>query len=141
MKNVHVLLVEDNEGDILLTTEALEEGLNIANISVARNGKEAVSFLLKNKNSNEKLPDFILLDINLPFKNGFEILEFIRNTDELSNIPVIMLTTSSLENDKKKAGSYGANLYLIKPLEVSDFALAVENIKNFWKEFKTISKN
>lgn len=136
MKNLHVLLIEDNEGDVLLTSEALQEGLYIENISVARNGKEAVSFLSNNKDFIKNLPDFILLDINLPLKNGFEILEFIRSTNQICKIPVIMLTTSSLESDKLKAYEYGADLYIIKPLEVSDFVLAIENIKNFWADFK-----
>ncbi len=137
MKNLHVLLIEDNEGDILLTSEALEEGLSIKNISVAKNGKEAVLFFKSNKDNGEDLPDIVLLDINLPIKNGFEVLEYIRKTEGIENIPVIILTTSSLENDKNKAKKYGANLYIIKPMEAAEFEAAVESIKNFWINFKS----
>ena len=136
MKKLHVLLIEDNEGDILLASEALEEGLQIKNISVAKNGKDAVTFLEEIKRKQIMFPDIILLDINLPCKNGFEVLEFIRNSDELLNIPVIILTTSSSENDKSKAIGYGANLYIIKPMEAADFEIAVARIKEFWLDFK-----
>ncbi|MEO5967718.1 MAG: response regulator [Ferruginibacter sp.] len=139
MKNLHVLLIEDNEGDILLASEALEEGLNIKNISVAKNGKDAVLFFKSNKDNAKDLPDIVLLDINLPIKNGFEVLEYIRNTEELENIPVIILTTSSLENDKNTAKNYGANLYIIKPMEAAEYETALENIKEFWINFKNNS--
>jgi CheY-like chemotaxis protein len=101
MKNVHILLVEDNEGDILLTVEALEEG-RIANvIEVARDGQEALN-KLQNDFVDKKLPDLILLDINLPKMNGHEVLEKLKKNDDLKHIPVIMLSTSSSEMDIMK---------------------------------------
>ena len=100
MKPIHILLVEDNEGDVFLVTEALEEGKVINKISVTRDGKEAMDFLdKKGKYENIQLPDLILLDINLPKKHGHEVLEYIKEKDELKQIPVIMLTTSSSEKD------------------------------------------
>lgn len=133
MKPVHILLVEDNEGDILLTTEALEEGKISNNLSVVRNGKDAVDFILKQGKFNEsKSPDLILLDINLPLKNGHEVLEVIKTNEATKQIPVIMLTTSSSENDIRLAYKHHANCYITKPIEVEDFLKAVRSIENFW---------
>ncbi len=101
MKNVHILLVEDNEGDILLTVEALEEG-RIANvIEVARDGQEAIDKLEIDLKNNQ-LPDLILLDINLPKMNGHEVLERLKETEGLKHIPVIILSTSSSDMDNLK---------------------------------------
>ncbi len=133
MKVVNILLVEDNDGDILLTTEALEESRIINTLTIAKNGKDALDFLYKRgRFSNETLPDLILLDINLPYKNGHEVLTIIKNDDTLKNIPVIMLTTSSSETDIYKSYSNYANCYIIKPIEVKEFIAAVISIKNFW---------
>lgn len=133
MKPVHILLVEDNEGDILLTTEALEEGKISNNLSVVKNGKDAVDFILKQGKFNEsKSPDLILLDINLPLKNGHEVLEVIKTNEATKQIPVIMLTTSSSENDIRLAYKHHANCYITKPIEVEDFLKAVRSIENFW---------
>jgi len=133
MKVVNILLVEDNDGDILLTTEALEESRIINTLTIAKNGKDALDFLYKRgRFSNETLPDLILLDINLPYKNGHEVLTIIKNDDTLKNIPVIMLTTSSSETDINKSYSNYANCYIIKPIEVKEFIAAVISIKNFW---------
>ncbi len=133
MKPVHILLVEDNEGDILLTTEALEEGRILNKISVARDGKAATDFLSKiDSYSDIDSPDLILLDINLPKKNGLEVLEFIKTHPDLKKIPVIMLTTSSSMRDIEQSYRNYANCYITKPIEVTEFMDAISRIKDFW---------
>ena len=133
MKPIHILLVEDNEGDVFLVTEALEEGKIINKISVTRDGKEAIDFLTKKgKYENEQLPDLILLDINLPKKNGHEVLEYIKGKDELKQIPVIMLTTSSSEKDILLSNKNHANSFITKPVDVDHFLKVIYNIENFW---------
>ena len=133
MKPVHILLVEDNEGDILLTTEALEEGRILNKISVTRDGKAAIDFLLKvGTYQDAETPDLILLDINLPKKNGLEVLEFIKTSAELKHIPVIMLTTSSSMRDIEQSYRSYANCYITKPIEVTEFMDAIGRIEDFW---------
>lgn len=132
MKAIHILLVEDNEGDILLTTEALHEGKIFNKISVVRDGKQAMDFLKKrNEYTNVELPNLILLDINLPKQNGHEILRLIKADSDLKHIPIIMLTTSSSEKDILTAYKNFANCYIIKPVEVNDFINAVSKIEDF----------
>lgn len=133
MKPVHILLVEDNEGDILLTSEALEEGRILNKISVARDGKAAIDFLSKTgAYVDAESPDLILLDINLPKKNGFEVLEFVKTNPELRHIPVIMLTTSSSMRDVEQSYRNYANCYITKPIEVTEFMDAISRIEDFW---------
>lgn len=133
MKSIHVLLVEDNEGDILLTMEALEEGKLVNKISIARDGKEAIDFLEKDgRFVTESAPDLILLDVNLPKKNGHEVLQHIKTSDILKHIPVIMLTTSSSHKDINTSYVNHANCYITKPVEVEEFFKVVIQIENFW---------
>ncbi|MEO6723551.1 MAG: response regulator [Ferruginibacter sp.] len=133
MKAIHILLVEDNEGDILLTTEAFEERKVISKLSVIKNGQEAIDFLSKTgKHTDAVLPDLILLDINLPLRNGHEVLKYIKGTENLKQIPVIMLTTSSFEKDISYSYKNFANCYIVKPLEADDFLNAVERMEDFW---------
>lgn len=133
MNSIHILLVEDNEGDILLTTEALEEGKIMNKLTVARDGQEAMDFLNKKGNfKNAKLPDLILLDVNLPRKNGHEVLKYIKTHDVFRSIPVIMLTTSSAQNDIDKSYENYANCYITKPIELNDFMVAIGKIEDFW---------
>lgn len=133
MKPVNILLVEDNEGDILLTTEALQECKVINEVSVVRNGKLALDFVFK-KGDYEKVlsPDIILLDINLPLKNGIEVLQTLKSDDSTKHIPIIMLTTSSSENDINKSYKHHANAYITKPVGVSEFLEAILGLENFW---------
>lgn len=133
MKNIHILLVEDNEGDILLTTEALEEKKIVNKISVARDGQEALDFVLKQgKFKDAQTPDLILLDVNLPKKNGHEVLQIIKTTELTQQIPVIMLTTSSSEKDINLSYKHHANCYITKPVEVEAFLEAITSIEDFW---------
>lgn len=133
MKPVHILLVEDNEGDILLTTEALSEGKISNAISVVRDGWEAIQFLEKKDNyANMDIPDIILLDVNLPKMNGFEVVKHIKSSDALKHIPVIMLTTSASPNDVLLSYQHLANCFITKPVEVNDFLHVVSSIEDFW---------
>ena len=139
MNGIHILLVEDNEGDVLLTKEALLEGKIVNEISVVNDGEEAIEFLEKIlENRETKLPDLILLDVNLPKINGHEVLKHIKQQDNLKQIPVIMLTTSSSEKDIQSSYKNHANCYITKPIEVEDFIKAVGEIENFW--FKIVQR-
>lgn len=138
MKNLHVLLVEDNEGDVLLTTEALRSGRLVKKISVVRDGKSAIDYLSDSANLSIELPDLILLDINLPKKSGHQVLQFIKNSENLKQIPVIMLTTSSAERDIEMAYKNYANCFITKPVDVQDFINAVKEIENFWMNIVTL---
>ncbi len=142
MKPIHILLVEDNEGDILLTIDAFEEGRISNKISVVRDGNEAIDFLTQSgKYVNRELPDLILLDINLPKKNGHEVLSFIKSTDWLRHIPVIILTTSSSESDIEKAYKNFVSCYITKPIEVNDFLNAISKIEDFWFSIVSLPNN
>ncbi len=133
MKTIHILLVEDNEGDILLTMEALEDRKIANTVSVVRDGQEALDFIFKRgKYQDAKCPDLILLDVNLPKKDGHEVLHIIKEDQSVNHIPVIMLTTSSSKRDINLSYSYHANCYITKPVEVDDFLEAVATIENFW---------
>ncbi len=133
MKSIHILLVEDNEGDVMLIKEAFEDGCIANELSVCRDGEKAINYLLKKGEYKDAVtPDLIILDINLPRKNGHEVLQFIKESEELKQIPVIMLTTSSSERDIAKSYKSHANCYITKPIEVEDFIKAVTDIENFW---------
>lgn len=142
MKPAHILLVEDNEGDILLTQEAFEECKVKTAISVAKNGQEALDFLYKRGAfSQAKRPDLILLDINMPIFNGHEVLRQIKADPELKKIPVIMLTTSSSEKDISAAYENHCNSYVKKPLDISDFLSAILKIEEFWLQLTSLSNS
>lgn len=131
MNQINILLVEDNEGDIFLTTETLEDG-NITNrISIARDGLDAIDLLEKSVTNSQDLPDLVLLDINLPKVNGFAVLKHIKDSNSLGHIPVIILTTSNSPEDKKMATELKANNYLFKPAEINDIIIAINKIGNF----------
>ncbi|WP_264520561.1 response regulator [Flavobacterium sp. N1994] len=133
MKAINILLIEDNEGDILLTQEALGESKIINTINVVKDGKLAIDFLtLKEPFQDEELPNLILLDINLPKKNGHEVLQYIKESAKYRHIPVIMLTTSSSEKDINKAYNNYVNCFITKPVDVNEFMLAVTKIESFW---------
>ena len=132
MKTFEILLVEDNEGDIILTTESLEDSKLIKNINVVKNGKDAVDFVMK-KGSYimANRPDLILLDVNLPLKNGYEVLKIIKNNEKTKQIPVIMLTTSSSEDDINLSISNHANAFITKPVEPEDYSYIRTKVENF----------
>src|SRR5690554_4012111 len=131
MKKLKILLVEDNEGDILLTSEALDDSDLNHELSIARDGKEAVDFVLNNTGTNQ-LPDLILLDINLPFKNGHEVLKILKSNDEVKHIPIVMLTTSSSVQDIREAYKNQASSYICKPSELENLTEAMNSFKEYW---------
>jgi CheY-like chemotaxis protein len=133
MKQAHILLVEDNEGDIILTLDAFEESKIETEISVVKNGQEALDFLFKRGEYTQvQKPDLILLDINIPIYSGHEVLKQIKGTDCLKTIPVIMLTTSSSQTDINLAYENHTNSYVKKPLEMEEFLHAIVTIGEFW---------
>lgn len=138
---INILLVEDNEGDILLTTEALEDAKIFNSLKVIRDGASTLIYLNEvAEKSPSELPDLILLDINLPKKNGHEVLMEVKNNNLLKHIPIIILTTSSSEMDILKSYQEHANCYLIKPIEVSDFLKVIEKIEDFWLSIVRLPK-
>lgn len=142
MNGIHILLVEDNAGDVMLIEEALEEGKVINNVSIAKDGEKAIQFLdKKGEYSGVESPDLIILDINLPRINGFEVLQYVKESEELKHIPVIMLTTSSSEIDIAKSYNNHANCYVTKPVGVEEFLSAVSSIENFWIQLVKLSHN
>lgn len=133
MKDIHILLVEDNEGDIILTLEAFNEGHIKNNVSVARDGQEALNFLYRRgRFENVETPDLVLLDINLPKINGKEVLHTIKADPQLKTLPVIMLTTSSSEKDIAESYKNFANCYITKPVDLNDFMEVIKSIETFW---------
>lgn len=138
---INILLVEDNEGDILLTIEALEEGKIAKSVKVIRDGASVIIYLKEvAEKSPSKLPDLILLDINLPKKNGHEVSKELKSNELIQHIPIIILTTSSSERDIAKSYQEHANCYLIKPMEVNDFLKVVEKIEDFWLSMVLLPK-
>ena len=132
-KIIDILLVEDSPADVLIAREALAEAKLINHIHVAEDGVEALDFLYKRgKFASAPRPDLILLDLNLPRKNGREVLAEIKADEDLKSIPVVMLTTSSAEEDILKSYNLHANCYVVKPVEFDSFVKAVQSIQHFW---------
>lgn len=132
-KDVKILLVEDNEGDILLTLEALKEAKIQNEINVVRDGDAALNYLHKRgKYTNVETPELILLDINLPKMDGIEVLAKIKSSEHLMLIPVVMLTTSDSEKDIFESYQSHANCYITKPVNFENFMEVIQTIKDFW---------
>jgi CheY-like chemotaxis protein len=131
MKMINILLVEDNEGDIMLTMEAFEESKIVNKITAIKDGKEAINYFEALTNKGE-IPHLVLLDINLPKVSGHEVLTYIKNNEKFKSIPVIMLTTSSSEKDILQSYKNHVNCYITKPIDVSDFMKAIMKIEDFW---------
>jgi|SRR5690606_3004929 len=141
MKEVHILLIEDNEGDIVLTLDAFEESKIRTKISVVKNGADALDFLFnKGHYKEEDRPDLILLDINLPVYNGHEVLKIIKEDLSLKKIPVIILTTSASQKDVNRAYENHSNSYVIKPIDMDDFLKAILKIEEFWLQLSKLAK-
>lgn len=133
MNEIQILLVEDNEGDIVLTKETFLDARIKNNVSIVRDGEEAINFLnSKVANEIELLPDLILLDINLPKIDGKEVLQYIKNNAFLQKIPVVILTTSSSETDMKAAYDYDANCFISKPVDFDKLFSIFRLIDDFW---------
>jgi len=137
---IEILLVEDNPGDVRLTREALKDAKVHNTLHVAMDGVEALAFLRKQgKHAAAPLPDLILLDLNLPKKNGREVLEDIKNDDALRHIPVVILTTSQAERDIAESYRLHANAYVTKPVDLEQFLTVVKSIEQFWLEIVKLS--
>ncbi|MDX2137550.1 MAG: response regulator [Chloroflexota bacterium] len=132
-KFIRILLVEDNEGDVRLTREALRESQIQHQLYVVENGVEALEFLNSKRGmSKEGRPDIILLDLNLPEKDGREVLQEIKVDQDLRRIPVIVLTTSNDEQDILTSYDLHANCYISKPIDIRTFQSVVQQIEQFW---------
>ncbi|PSP81459.1 two-component system response regulator [Halobacteriales archaeon QS_1_68_20] len=128
-----VLLVEDNPGDVRLTREAFEEGQIENTLHVVNDGVKALDFIhQRGEYEGAPQPDIVLLDLNLPRKNGEEVLEAMRADDELEHIPVIVLTSSEAEEDVLRSYELCANAYLTKPVDPDEFIEAVWSFERFW---------
>lgn len=131
MKPIHILLVEDNNGDILLTTETLEENKITHRLTVIKDGKAAINYF-ENLVDKSDAPDLVLLEINLPKENGHKVLQHIKKDGFLSHIPVIMLSTSILESDRMSGNQYHPDCFITKPIEIAEFITAIAKIEDFW---------
>lgn len=130
---VEILLVEDNPGDVRLTQEVLKDGKIANNLSVVEDGAEAIAFLSRqDKFAHAPRPDLILLDLNLPRKDGREVLAEIKFHEDWRRIPVIVLTTSQAEEDIVRAYDFHANCYISKPIDLEQFIKVVRSIEAFW---------
>jgi CheY-like chemotaxis protein len=133
MKTVEILLVEDNPGGVRLAQEALREARVQGRLSVAADGAEALAFLRRQGPfARAPRPDLILLDLNLPRKDGFEVLAAIKGDDRLKRIPVVVLTTSRAEHDVRRAYDLHANAYVTKPVDLDQFLAVVKSLQGFW---------
>ncbi len=132
-RTVEILLVEDNRGDVLLTKKAFSKAKIANRIEVASSGEQALEMLRKTGNyASHPTPDIILLDLNLPKKDGKEVLQEIKSDPMLKRIPVIVLTSSLAEKDVVKSYNLNANSYIVKPVDLQKFAEVVAVMENFW---------
>jgi CheY-like chemotaxis protein len=130
---IEILLVEDSPGDVRLTREAFKDARVLVNLQVAVDGEEAMAFLKREgKYSSKPRPDIILLDLNLPKKDGRAVLAEIKEDPKLQTIPVVILTTSASEADVLKSYSLHANCYITKPVDLDGFLKVVKSIDGFW---------
>ena len=141
-RTIEILLVEDNPGDARLTLEAFKEGRVLNNLTVMKDGVEALAYLRRQgPYANAKQPDLILLDLNLPRKDGREVLSEIKADERLMKIPVIVLTTSAAEEDIARAYSRHANCYITKPVDLDQFLRVAQSIETFWLSLVKLPSN
>ena len=132
-KSIDILLVEDNEGDARLAKEAMRDSKISNTLHHVGDGEEAMEFLYqKGKHADAPRPDLILLDLNLPRKDGRAVLEEVKTDENLKRIPVVVLTTSSDEQDIIKSYNLHANCYITKPIDLTQFLKVVQSIEDFW---------
>ena len=130
---IEILLVEDSAGDVRLVKEALKENKFLNNLYVARDGVEAMKFLhQEGKYADAVRPDLILLDLNLPKKDGREVLAEVKGDEDLKRIPVVIMTVSEAEEDILKTYNLHANCYIAKPIDLDQFIKVVRSIESFW---------
>jgi chemotaxis family two-component system response regulator Rcp1 len=132
-KPIEILLVEDSPGDVRLTREAFKDSKVLNNLYVVKDGVEAMAFLRREgQYARVVRPELILLDLNLPRKNGQEVLAEIKEDPGLKRIPVIILTVSRAEEDILRSYNLHANCYITKPVELDQFLTAIKSIEDFW---------
>ncbi|WP_182867511.1 response regulator [Rhodopirellula sp. JC639] len=137
-RKIEVLLVEDSPSDAMLTIEALREGCVTESLHHVEDGVEALAYLRRSgQYANAPRPDVVLLDLNMPRKNGHEVLQEIRADDALQFLPVIMLTTSDDEQDVLKAYGENVNCYITKPVDLNAFVRAMRSLGDFWLKWVT----
>ena len=130
---IQILMVEDNPDDIELTVEALKDARVANHLTVVQDGEEALSYLRgRGKHAQTVRPDLILLDLNMPRKNGRDVLREIKNDPKLKRIPVVILTTSQAEDDILHTYDLHANCYITKPVDFNQFVKVVRSIEDFW---------
>jgi CheY-like chemotaxis protein len=130
---LRILLVEDSPGDVRLTEEALKRTPAMGELHVARDGEHALDFLRRRgRYEGAPRPDLVLLDLNLPRRDGREVLQVMKRDASLRRIPVVVMTTSSSEDDVRELYDLHANSFVTKPLELDDFMHAVQSIEGFW---------
>jgi CheY-like chemotaxis protein len=130
---IEILLAEDNPGDVRLTEKALDHGNIINNLHVVKNGVEALQFLRQDGEFSDKpRPDLVLLDLNMPKKDGREVMEEMKGDPSLRRIPVVVLTSSEAEEDVVRSYELNANAYLTKPVDFDGFVDIVKRIEDFW---------
>jgi len=135
---IEILLVEDNPNDVEITVRALKKGQVRNRLTVARDGQEALDILLGHSNGGAPLPGLILLDLNLPKVDGREVLGKIKAHPKLRRIPVIVLTTSTREEDVARAYDLGVNTFITKPVQFEDFMKVVSTIRDYWISIATL---
>jgi two-component system, chemotaxis family, response regulator Rcp1 len=139
---IEVLLVEDSPGDVRLTREALKDAKMHISLNVVADGTEAMAYLRREKSHTEaSRPDLILLDLNLPKKDGREVLKEIKESDALKSIPVVILTTSASPADVEYSYKLHANCYITKPVDLKGFIRVVQSIDNFWLSVVKLPSN
>ena len=142
---VVILLVEDNPADQQLTIRAFQKGKINTNLQITNDGQEAMDYLLRRNKFQEKSisprPDLILLDINMPKKDGKQVLKEIRSNDSIKSIPVVMLTTSDQEKDIVDSYNLGVNSYISKPVRINEFIKAVDKLEEFWFTLSKLPPN
>jgi CheY-like chemotaxis protein len=130
---IEILIVDDDEGDTFLTQEALRDAKVANSLHVVHDGVEALEFMEKaGRYSDAPTPDLVLLDINMPRMNGYEVLSWMRKTSDYKLTPVVILTTSSAEHDVMKSYEESANCYITKPVDLEQFHKVVSAIDSFW---------
>ena len=136
---IEILLVEDNAADVRLTVEALKDARVPNRLHVARDGVEALR-MLKDETGATPRPDLILLDLNLPRKDGREVLQEIKQDDTLRHIPVVILSTSQADQDVAESYRLRANAFVTKPAEIDQFFAAVRSLEQFWLDVARLSR-
>ncbi len=138
-RQVEFLLAEDNPGDVRLTQEALRESKIRNNLNVVTDGMEAIAFLRRQgKYADAPTPDVVLLDLNLPRKDGREVLAEIKSDPLLKRIPVVIITSSEAEQDILRTYELHANCYVTKPVDLDQFIKVIQSIENFWLTIVTL---